>query len=52
MGFWSTLLKYGGKAAKGVGTAAAERSRNILVIVLTPVVLETPLSPETRMSMN
>lgn len=34
------------------GTAAAERSRNILVIVLTPVVLETPLSPETRMSMN
>ena len=34
------------------GSASAERSRNILVIILTPVVLETPLSPETRMSMN
>jgi type IVB pilus formation R64 PilN family outer membrane protein len=34
------------------GQAAAEKERNILVIVLTPVVLETPLSPEARMSMN
>lgn len=34
------------------GVANATKERNILVIVLTPVVLETPLSPETRMSMN
>ena len=34
------------------GSASASRDRNILVIILTPVVLETPLSPETRMSMN
>ncbi len=34
------------------GTANAEKERNVLVIILTPVVLETPLSPETRMSMN
>ena len=34
------------------GDATAEKDRNILVIVLTPVVLETPLSPETRMTMN
>ncbi len=34
------------------GNADASRERNILVIVLTPVVLETPLSPETRMTMN
>lgn len=34
------------------GSASAERDRNILVIILTPVLLETPLSPETRMSMN
>lgn len=34
------------------GQALAEKERNILVIVLTPVVLETPLAPETRMTMN
>lgn len=34
------------------GSASASKDRNILVIILTPVVLETPLSPETRMSMN
>ena len=34
------------------GQATANRDRSILVIILTPVVLETPLSPETRMSMN
>lgn len=34
------------------GQAKASKERNLLVIVLTPVVLETPLSPETRMSMN
>mgnify|MGYP006960999365 CR=1 FL=1 len=27
MGFWNILLKYGGKAAKGVGTAAAETAK-------------------------
>ena len=31
------------------GGAAAEKTRNILVIVLTPVVLESPLNPESRM---
>lgn len=30
------------------GTAQAEKTRSILVILLTPVVLESPLSPETR----
>lgn len=34
------------------GQASATKDRNILVIILTPVVLETPLSPETRMTMN
>lgn len=34
------------------GFANAERERSILVIILTPIVLESPLSPETRMSMN
>ena len=31
------------------GGAAAEKTRSILVIVLTPVVLESPLNPESRM---
>lgn len=31
------------------GTAQAEKSRSIMVILLTPVVLESPLSPESRM---
>ena len=30
------------------GTAVANKKRSILVIILTPVVLETPLNPETR----
>ncbi len=34
------------------GVAKAEKERNILVIILTPIVLETPLAPETRMTMN
>lgn len=34
------------------GYANAEKERNVLVIILTPVVLESPLVPETRMSMN
>ena len=34
------------------GNASASKDRSILVIILTPVVLETPLSPETRMNMN
>lgn len=34
------------------GVATAEKERSILVIILTPMVLESPLSPETRMSMN
>ena len=34
------------------GQATAEKERNILVIILTPVVLESPLLPETRMTMN
>ena len=34
------------------GLADAAKERNIMVIVLTPVVLETPLSPESRMQMN
>ena len=32
------------------GTATAEKTRSILVIMLTPVVLDTPLSPESRMT--
>lgn len=34
------------------GYANAEKERSILVIILTPIVLESPLSPETRMTMN
>lgn len=34
------------------GEASADRDRSIIVIILTPVILETPLLPETRMSMN
>ena len=34
------------------GYANAQKERSILVIILTPVVLESPLSPETRMTMN
>ncbi len=30
------------------GSASASKERSILVIILTPVVLETPLNPETR----
>ena len=32
------------------GSSTAERDRTILVIMLTPVVLESPLSPESRMN--
>ena len=32
------------------GTAMAEKTRSILVIMLTPIVLDTPLSPESRMN--
>lgn len=32
------------------GTATAEKTRSILVIMLTPIVLDTPLSPESRMN--
>ncbi len=31
------------------GTAVAGKKRSILVIILTPVVLDSPLSPESRM---
>ncbi len=31
------------------GTAKATKDRSLLVIILTPIVLETPLSPESRM---
>ena len=34
------------------GQATAAKERSILIIILTPVILETPLSPESRMSMN
>ena len=34
------------------GSASATKTRSVLVILLTPVVLETPLSPESRMGMN
>ena len=30
------------------GSAVAEKTRSMLVIILTPVVLESPLNPETR----
>lgn len=32
------------------GSATASKDRNILVIILTPVVLESPLTPESRMT--
>ena len=34
------------------GEAKASKERSVIVIILTPVILETPLLPETRMSMN
>ncbi len=34
------------------GTVAAEKERSILVIILTPVVLDSPLNPESRMNKN
>lgn len=34
------------------GEANASKDRSVMVIILTPVVLESPLTPETRMSMN
>lgn len=36
MGFWSTVLKYGGKAAKGVGTATAATGKSMGNAVLHP----------------
>ena len=36
MGFWSTLLKYGGKAAKGMGKAAAATGKSAGDAVLHP----------------
>ena len=36
MGVWSTLLKYGGKAAKGVGTATAATGKSMGKAVLHP----------------
>lgn len=36
MGFWSTVLKYGGKAAKGVGTATAATGKSVGKAVLNP----------------
>ena len=34
------------------GSATATKDRSVLVIILTPVILDTPLVPESRMSMN
>ena len=34
------------------GYANASKERSVLVIILTPVILESPLVPESRMSMN
>lgn len=34
------------------GAATAKKERSVLVIILTPVVLESPLNPESRMSMD
>ncbi|MBQ9236026.1 MAG: hypothetical protein IJ184_06150 [Alphaproteobacteria bacterium] len=34
------------------GDATVDRSRSVIVIILTPIVLESPLLPETRMTMN
>lgn len=36
MGFWSSLLKYSGKAAKGVGAAAAETGKTAGSAILHP----------------
>lgn len=36
MGFWSTLLKYGGKTVKGIGTAAAETGKTAGNAILHP----------------
>ena len=36
MGFWNTVLKYGGKAAKGVGTATAATGKSVGKAILTP----------------
>ena len=34
------------------GSAVAKKTRSILVIILTPVILESPLTPETRVTNN
>lgn len=34
------------------GEAKASKDRSVIVIILTPIILETPLLPETRMNMN
>ena len=34
------------------GYANASKERSVLVIILTPIILESPLVPESRMSMN
>ena len=34
------------------GSAVASKNRSILVIILTPVILESPLNPETRVTNN
>lgn len=34
------------------GNASAAKDRSILVVILTPVILASPLNPESRMSMN
>ena len=34
------------------GSADATKDRSVMVIILTPIVLESPLMPETRMTMN
>lgn len=36
MGFWNTVLKYGGKAAKGVGTATTATGKSVGKAVLNP----------------
>jgi len=33
------------------GSADAEKTRSVLVVILTPVVLESPLLPESRMNL-
>ena len=33
------------------GSALAEKSRSVLVVILTPVVLQSPLAPESRMNL-